>query len=601
MILDKTPAQIVTLQDQNIADCKTFRQEWERIATEVELSYKGIKFPQHNWRKNIYRNNPAEKVVVNILKRQHRSIQNYFLNNEPAISARRKLNMSFEDLEKSQMLLRRDFVDSEFYEEDLDNITNYWLKRWVMYVLAYLDNKSQAHVKVHDSMDVYIDISAQKKSDIRHYIPTFTKNIEKCKEEHKEYIKEIKDWEFIKEKIDWDKVQKDIETTKSDEKKNIIKEPSNSNSILFREWWYLDYKDWKQILVKALTIKDKLIELEEYPEYDFLPVTYYSPINDPDNLYPDSWYRWVLEPERIVNRILNKFVNIVDTGWRYVYVREWTKLTKWTNKTLQSIWVEVIEIWKAQELPKEVNLLSISQSQMVLLEQMIRQAEEEWWMRQDIMWSSSLGSDASGRAIEALQAGSKGNVWMAMVELNKFMNRLARIFFKLYETGWAKEIKIFDPAKDLEAVIKTDKLWTPKLHIEPRSAFDDITRKADWIQMLEYIKKFSPETPVSADIIVEIFGMKNDLAEKIDYNMKQQADPDMKAAEASIPLLLQWRRVAVSEDDNHQVHMALLSKLLDQSWKQLPEQLLKNIIDKYNTHKAYLWWEPADDEHRQEK
>jgi hypothetical protein len=47
------------------------------------------------------------------------------LNNEPAISARRTLEMSFDDLEKSQMLLRRDFVESEFYEEELDNITNY--------------------------------------------------------------------------------------------------------------------------------------------------------------------------------------------------------------------------------------------------------------------------------------------------------------------------------------------------------------------------------------------------------------------------------------------------------------------------------------------
>jgi hypothetical protein len=83
--------------------------------------------------------------------------------------------------------------------------------------------------------------------------------------------------------------------------------------------------------------------------------------------------------------------------------------------------------------------------------------------------------------------------------------------------------------------------------------------------------------------------------------MKQQADPDLKAAEASVPLLLQWRRVAVSEDDNHQVHMAILWRLLEQSWKQLPEQLMKNIIDKYNTHKAYMWWDPADDEHRKEK
>ena len=598
MILWKTPGEIVRLQDQKIADCKEFRQEWERNATAVELSYKGIKFPQYNSIKNIFRNDVSKwNPVVNILKRQHRSIQNYFFNNEPAISARRKLDMSFEDLEKSKMLLRRDFVESNFYEEQLDNITNYGLKRWIIYVLALLNENWQCIVEDSDSMDTYTDISAQRKSDIRFYIKTFTKNINEAKTKYKTYLND--NMEAVP--LNWDEVTKDLEKTKSDEKRNIIKEPSNVDTILFRHGRYLDYKDWKILLVRVLTIKDKLLQLEEYPAYDFLPVTYYAPINDPDNLYPQSWYLWVLEPERIVNRILSKFVNIVETGWRYVYVREGTKLTKWNNKLLQSIWVEVIEIWKAQELPREVNLLNISQSQMTLLETMIRQAEEEWWMRQDIMWGSSMGSDASWRAIEALQAGSKGNVWMAMVELNKFMNRLAQIFFKLYEKGGPGTIKIYDSWKDLESEIDTKKLWVPKLHIEPRSAFDDITRKMDWIQMLEYIKKFNPETPVPADVIVEIFGIQNDLAEKIDYSMKQQADPDLKAAEASVPLLLQWRRVAVSEDDNHQVHMAILWRLLEQSWKQLPEQLMKNIIDKYNTHKAYMWWDPADDEHRKEK
>lgn len=49
-------------------------------------------------------------------------------------------------------------------------------------------------------------------------------------------------------------------------------------------------------------------------------------------------------PERIVNRILNKFVHIVETGGRYVYVREGTKLTKGKNKLFESLGIEVIEI-----------------------------------------------------------------------------------------------------------------------------------------------------------------------------------------------------------------------------------------------------------------
>lgn len=61
------------------------------------------------------------------------------------------------------------------------------------------------------------------------------------------------------------------------------------------------------------------------------------------------------------------------------------------------------------------------------------------------MGQSSLGTDASGRAIEALQAGSKGNVGMAMAELNKFMNRFARTHMKLYEKAGGVEVEVFDP------------------------------------------------------------------------------------------------------------------------------------------------------------
>lgn len=595
MILWKTIDEIVRIQDQNIQDCKEHRQEWERTATNVELSYKGIKFPQHNWRKLTYRNNPQEKVIVNILKRQHRAIQNYFLNNEPAISWRKRLWMKYEDLEKSNMLLKRDLVESDFYNEDMDNITNYWLKRGIVYVLALLNEKNQCEVSVSDPMDTFIDISAQRKKDIRFFIKTFTKNLNEVKEMYKTWLND--DGEKII--LDWTAIQKDTEQSLSDEKRNIIKEPSNIDIILFREWWYCDYKDWKKVLVKVLSIRDKVISKEIF-DYDFLPITYYAPINDPDNLYPDSWYTGVLEPERVVNRIMNKFVNIVDTGWRYVYVREGTRLTKWKSKLLNSIWVEVIEIWKAQELPKEANLLSISQSQMILLEKMIRQAEEEWGMRQDIMGSSSLWADASWKAIQALQAGSKGNVWMAMTELNKFMNRLANLFFRLYKSWGGKEITYYDEKTDLETKIDVEKLWVPVIHIEPRSAFDDITRKADWIQMLEYIKKFNPEAKISPDVLIEIFELKNDLADKIAHDMRAEEDPDMKFAEATIALMLQGRLVAVSEQDNHQVHMAMLWKILETNWKSMWEDLQKLFIDKYNIHKANLWWDPADDKHRQE-
>lgn len=582
MILDKDDKQIVQVQDQGIKDCRDARSDWERTAVEVELSYKGIKFPEHNNKTGEHRNNPKQPVIVNILKRQHRSIQNYFLNNEPGISVRRTVGTTFEDVEKTHVLLRRDFIDSDFYEEDMDDIVNYGMKRGVIYVLSYMDDKWVIHDKVMDSLDSYIDVSAHKKKNIRFIIDTFTKSTEECKEKYKTDYK----WE----EIDWDKERKDVDKYESDEKNRIITEPKNKKIFMFREGWYLDTdpESKKTVLVKVLSTKTRVIKKTTYKEVDFLPLNYYAPINDPDTLYNDSWYKWVLMPERIVNRILNKFVHIVETGGRYVYVREGTKLTKGKNKLFESLGIEVIEIWNAQEIPKPADLLTISQSQILLLEKMIQQAEEEWGMRQDIMGQSSLGTDASWRAIEALQAGSKGNVGMAMAELNKFMNRFARTHMKLYEKAGGVEVEVFDPKSWAKIKLNTKKLWAPKLHIEPRSAFDDIVRKSDGIRMLEYISKFAPDTKISAEILVDIFGLKNDLAEKIGYDIKQSEDPDIKAAEADIALIVAGRNPAVSEDDNHEVHMAMLSKLLE-SGKQLPDGIKKAAIDKYRKHEAFHW------------
>jgi hypothetical protein len=88
-------------------------------------------------------------------------------------------------------------------------------------------------------MDTYTDISAQRKSDIRFYIKTFTKNINEAKTKYKTYLND--NMEAVP--LNWDEVTKDLEKTKSDEKRNIIKEPSNVDTILFRHGRYLDYKD----------------------------------------------------------------------------------------------------------------------------------------------------------------------------------------------------------------------------------------------------------------------------------------------------------------------------------------------------------------------
>lgn len=583
MINWKSDGEILLTQDTAIRDCKAYRKEWETIAMEVELSYRGIKFPVHN-KLGEHKNDPKYPVYVNIVKRQHRAIANYLLNNEPGISVRRAQDISHEDVEKTSILLKRDFVDSDFYDNDMDDIIEYWMRRWIVYIISYLNN-GKIKDKVMDSMDCYVDITARRKNDIRYIIDTFTKSIEECKS--------LYTTDANGQSIDWDSEATAIKKAESEEKNTIIKEPSIKNVIMFREGWYLDEdkSEDKKCVVKVLTTKTRVIKKETY-YIDFLPLSWFDPVNNRDSLYNDSWFKWVIEPERVVNRILAKFVHIVDTWGRYLYVREWTKVTKWKNKLLESLGIEIIEIWAAQEIPRPAELLTITNSQINLLERMVRQAEEEWGMRQDAMGESSLWRDASGRAIEALQAGSKGNIWPAVMQLNKFMNRLAHIHLNLYKQVGGQIIKLYEWKSGQEIEIDPKKLWVPVLHIEPRSAFDDIVRKQDALSMLEFVFKFKPDTQLTANTIAEIFGLKNDLAEKMMFDIKQAENPDIKHAEASISLLLAGRTPAVSKDDNHEIHMAMLTKVMSDAWEKMPEQIQKNFIDKFRKHEAHAWWTP---------
>ena len=75
-----------------------------------------------------------------------------------------------------------------------------------------------------------------------------------------------------------------------------------------------------------------------------LPVTWFSPLGEPGEKYPRSWFADLLEIEREVNELIQKMSTIIKTGGRYVYVRTGTKLTRSTSNFLNSLGIEVIEV-----------------------------------------------------------------------------------------------------------------------------------------------------------------------------------------------------------------------------------------------------------------
>jgi hypothetical protein len=137
--------------------------------------------------------------------------------------------MSFKDVEASKSLMRRDFIESEFYEEEMDDITDFGMRRGIMYVLSLMNAKSEIEHRISDPFDAYVDVRAQTKKDIRGIVFTFTNTIQEMKEKYPA------DKDGVA--INWDTVRQDMEKSLSEEKNkmNALKEPKNKDIFLLRE------------------------------------------------------------------------------------------------------------------------------------------------------------------------------------------------------------------------------------------------------------------------------------------------------------------------------------------------------------------------------
>jgi hypothetical protein len=86
-----TSAGFVNMQNKVIDDNLTYRKQWEDDCKQVQLSYRGNKFPVRLATKssqgasigNSIQRSSQNKGYLNLVKRQWRVISNYLLNNEP--------------------------------------------------------------------------------------------------------------------------------------------------------------------------------------------------------------------------------------------------------------------------------------------------------------------------------------------------------------------------------------------------------------------------------------------------------------------------------------------------------------------------------------
>lgn len=125
-------------------------------------------------------------------------------------------------------------------------------------------------------------------------------------------------------------------------------------------------------------------------------------------------------------------------------------------------------------------------------------------MKSDIMGTSSTGSGASGRAIQALQAGSKNNIGTALNELNKYMTRLTRIMVRMFAIFPTAEYFSEEKNEMLEVSEDYNKKVKIKVSITGRDAFDEVTQILNAIDILKLIKDFNPEIQLPPKVITKL-------------------------------------------------------------------------------------------------
>lgn len=252
----------------------------------------------------------------------------------------------------------------------------------------------------------------------------------------------------------------------------------------------------------------------------------------------------------------------------------------------------MLEVSAGQKLPEQATLMQITQSDVQYLEMMIAQAEEEGGMQGDIMGRSSTGGDASGRAIQALQAGSKNNIGTALNELNKYMNRLVRILLRMMKKF--PTAAYYSEKNETEIAVGSEKKYDDKVKIKVsitgRDAFDEVTQVLNAIDILNMIQKFNPQTVISPSVITKLMGVTNEIADDIEEELNKQEDPDMQIAEGQAKKMLQGIPQNANENDNHQVFIAVFSEAL----KAVPPDspAADALISSIRMHEAFLQSNP---------
>lgn len=129
-----------------------------------------------------------------------------------------------------------------------------------------------------------------------------------------------------------------------------------------------------------------------------------------------------------------------------------------------------------------------------------------------------------------------------------------------------------------------------KVSITGANAFDEITKQAQAIEVLNMIKMFNPDLVIPPEIVTGIMDITNDKVDKIQQELDKQKDPDMQIAEGENKKIVNGDPMNANMTDNHETHMAIHTQMLQSIPPESP--VAKVLMNHIRMHQAFIGANP---------
>lgn len=430
-------------------------------------------------------------------------------------------------------------------------------------------------------------------------------------------------WQLDGWRYDWDfmikAVQTSLEKIKADTTYSNTSElnPESRIAESDRKSEYLKQRNWTEpnskltgtVILYEIYFRDenrKYIKMQTFCQWQTLtdeidtwftrfPIVPYQMERMWWQLYPTPWSDPVVEMNKSVNRIASSIENYVYTVAKGRYmVRK--------SERLSSVMDEHWQFIKYDNVPPTPMAVSpMWDVPFVMMWNFERWAWDVWWNH----WTSSgrqqMVKTRSSSWVENFIAMDLELMSEPIDNLKVFLSNVAELILDAASKNYDKKRKLYIKDKETNIVwseVMSDKLkweYSSKVvkvkpfkwiyvDIIPGSIFTDLQKRQDMLAMREMGVK------IPDSVMLETFAVGNaeEIVAKIKLEQEENKNPDVEIANWENKKMMLNQEVHANDTDDHQIHLAIHWKLLEQARQNA--EISKLLVQHMRWHEAFMKW-----------